>query len=337
MAANTKVYEIVTAQIIEQLEKGQIPWHKPWNSAEGMPRNLVSKRAYRGINVWLLAGRGYESPYWVSFKQCKDLGGTVKKGEESTLVVFWKFLDVPDTVEGQEPDENTPTRTIPLLRYYRVFNVEQCEGLEKHIPQPEKPKTFNALAEAEKIVEGYQNKPRITHGQAGAYYRPSADLVGMPHRTSFENPEEYYSTLFHELTHSTGHKDRLARFETDEVAAFGSETYSKEELIAEMGASYLSNEAGILQRTIENSAAYIRGWLKRLQDDKRLIVTAAAQAQKAVDHIRGQQPGSQEPETSTNQDPVVSEPAAVTVAVDPQPAPAVIPPVTEMVQTRFNL
>ncbi len=336
--AKTSVYDIVTAQIIEQLEKGEIPWRKPWNSAEGMPRNLVSKRAYRGINVWILAGRGYESPYWLSFKQCKDLGGTVKKGEESTLVVFWKFLIADNTPEGEQPDpKNTKARTIPMLRYYRVFNVEQCEGLEKHIPQAETPKTFNALAEAEKIVEAYQGKPRITHGQAGAYYRPSADLVGMPARTSFENPEEYYSTLFHELTHSTGHKDRLGRFETDEVAGFGSQTYSKEELIAEMGASYLCNEVGILQSTIENSAAYIRGWLKRLQDDKRLIVTAAAQAQKAVDHIRGQQPASQEPESVTNQDPVVSEPAAVTVAVDPQPAPAVIPPVMEMAQGRLSL
>jgi len=317
---SSKVYEIVTAQIIEQLERGEIPWHKPWNSAEGMPKNLVSKKAYRGINVWLLAGRGYESPYWLSFKQCKALGGNVKAGEKSTLVVFWKFFDGPAKAENEDSETAPKMRSVPMLRYYNVFNVEQCEGLDKHIPATEK-KTFNVLEEAEKIVAGYADKPRITHGEPRAYYRPSMDSVNMPHRTSFEKPEEYYSTLFHELTHSTGHKSRLGRFDTDEVAAFGSETYSKEELVAEMGASFLSNEVGILPTVLENSAAYIRSWLKRLQDDKRLIVTAAAQAQKAVDHIRGTQ--AQTAKAPTAQEHTAQAPtAAPTVESVPVEIPA---------------
>lgn len=278
-ASRNDVYQIVTDRVISLLEAGTVPWRKPWAGGEyQFPMNLASGKAYRGVNVWLLSCAGFGSPYWVSFKQARDRGGNVRKGEKSSLAVFWKRLDVDDKVTGER-------KFVPLLRYYNVFNVEQCDGLA--YPKPEaKPDTFNPIAAAESIVEAMPARPEITHGEPRAYYRRDVDRVNMPAKQSFDVEAEYYSTLFHELIHSTGHESRLARL-ANESTNFGSSTYAKEELLAEMGASYLSASAGILHRTVDNSAAYVASWLRRLRDDRKLVVNAAAAAQRAADFILG--------------------------------------------------
>jgi antirestriction protein ArdC len=282
----TDVYQIVTDKIVELLEKGTVPWSKPWTVIGGrgvMPTNLVSKKPYRGINVWMLAAAGYGSPFWLSYKQATDLGGSVRQGEKSSLAVFWKRGEVEDKDTGE-------MKKTFLLRYYRVFNVEQCDGLEKHLPKVEKPKKgakkFNPIAEAEQIVEGMPKRPDIKHGGSNAAYSPLFDIVKMPPRESFVDEPKYYTTLFHELTHSTGHASREGRFAgcTEDAKQFGSENYAKEELVAEMGAAFLCAVAG-LDSTTDHSAAYIKGWLKALKDDRKLVVNAAAAAHRAADFI----------------------------------------------------
>ena len=273
---NTKVYEIITEKIIDQLESGSVPWVKPWIGGEP-PKNYISKKPYRGINPFLLACQGYASPFWLSFKQAQAAGGTVKKGEKGSMVVFWKMF------EGSELDKSGKPKMIPMLRYYTVFNTDQCEGLTVDLPTTGE--EFQPIDKAESIVDGMQNKPVIRHAEPRAYYRPSTDLVNMPRKELFESAEGYYSTLFHELGHSTGHKSRLERKDFAE-AAFGSETYSKEELIAEFTSAFLCGISGI-EKEIKNQAAYIQGWLKVLKSDCKMAVLAAAQAQKAADYITG--------------------------------------------------
>jgi len=276
-----KVYEIITETILKELENGSIPWHRPWVCG-GAPKNLVSKKEYRGINVFLLGTQKYSSPYWLTFKQVNQLGGKVKKGEKSTIVVFWK----PMEVEKEKEDGEIEMKTIPFLRYYRVFNVDQCEGLKGKVPETEINPDFQPIEACEKTINGMPKKPTIRHQEPRAYYNTLGDYVNMPHRTTFEKEEFYYSVLFHELGHSTGHKTRLARKGFDE-GAFGTASYSKEELVAEMTAAFLCGYHKIEQQTIKNTAAYIKGWLKKLNDDPKMVVLAAAQAQKAADFILG--------------------------------------------------
>jgi antirestriction protein ArdC len=272
------VSEIITESILKQLEQGVAPWRKPWSTS--IPRNLISKKPYRGLNVFLLATQGYGSPYWLTFNQAKQLGAHVRQGEKSTVVSFWKFNEYAK--ENHETGE-TENKTSALLRYYRVFNIEQCEGLRSLHGDDRKP--VNPMAKCESIVQQMPNAPRIEQHSC-AFYRPSADIVGMPSRNCFESPEAYYSTLFHELTHSTGHTLRLNRFEESSTDhQFGSESYSKEELIAEMGAAMLAGMAGISQATLSNSASYLQSWIDRLKSDSRLIISAASHAQKAADYI----------------------------------------------------
>ncbi len=274
-----KVYEIITETILAKLEKGEVPWHKPWIG--GYPKNLVSKKEYRGINTFLLGCQRYASPYWVSYKQAQELGGNVKKGEHSTMVVFWKQYTFQDKDDSGEVSETT----IPLLRYYRIFNVEQCEGIdEKKIPVSEVNPNFHPIEACESTILGMPNKPTIEHREARAYYRPLTDSVNMPQKETFVNEEFYYSVFFHELGHSTGHKSRLARKDFDE-GCFGTETYSKEELVAEMTAAFLCGTNQIENKTIDNSAAYIQSWLKVLKSDAKMVILAAAQAQRAADYI----------------------------------------------------
>jgi len=282
---SNKVYEIITEKILERLEQGEVPWHKPWCGG-GYPKNLVSKKEYRGINVFMLATQKYTSPYWVSYKQAQELGGNVKKGEHSTMVVFWKQLNIKEKGENEEGEEEITPKTIPFLRYYRVFNIEQCEGLDpKKLPEIETNPNFQPIPACEQTVVGMQNKPVIHHEELRAYYHPVLDYVNMPKKENFKKEEFYYSTLFHELGHSTGHESRLARKTITENAHFGNETYSKEELVAEMTAAFLCGHHKIEQETLENSAAYIKSWLRKLKDDAKMVVLAAAQAQKAADYI----------------------------------------------------
>jgi antirestriction protein ArdC len=276
LSQHSSVYSIITEQIVQQLESGVAPWRKPWNVAH--PANLLSRKPYRGINVLMLAVRGYGSPYWLTYRQATMLGGNVRRGEHGTKVVFWKI----GTRETEDADGDTIERKSILLRYYTVFNVEQCEG----IASPSAAPPVNAIEECERIVRQMPNPPAMQQ-DGRAWYRPSNDTVGMPSRNAFNSAEEYYSTLFHELTHSTGHTSRVGRDGIERLNTFGSESYSKEELIAEMGAAMLAGVAGIERKTISNSAAYLQSWINVLKSDARMVVSAASQAQKAADYIQG--------------------------------------------------
>ena len=276
-----QVYRIVTDRVIRLLEQGTVPWRKPWAGGPAQwPKNLVSGQQYRGINVFLLSAAGFESPWWLTYKQAQQRGGHVRKGEESSVVVFYKDWDT-----GKTDDDGKPVR-VPVLRYYRVFNVAQCEGFEYSRPDlPER--DFRPIERCESVVSGMPKRPAIEHREARAYYRPSTDTVNMPRAALFESDAAYYSVLFHELTHSTGHRSRLDRSGITKAAAFGSAEYSREELIAEMGAAFLCGHCAIETHTIENSAAYIDSWLGRLRRDPKLVVQAASKAQAAADFILG--------------------------------------------------
>jgi antirestriction protein ArdC len=278
-------YQVITDRIVGLLEQGVVPWQKPWQGGELLPRNLTSRKPYRGVNVFLLQAMSYESPLWLTYRQAQELGGNVRRGEKACPVVFWKWLDVDECAQTDE------RKRVPLLRYYSVFNVAQCEGIPQDcIPALNRDRReHNAIEQAERIVASMPKRPDIQHKWPRAFYSPDGDFVGIPDPALFRSGEDYYSVLFHELTHATGHESRLNRkgvSGSDGLwSAFGSQSYSKEELVAEMGAAFLCGQAGIVERTIENSAAYVQSWLARLRQDARLVVQAAAQAQKAADFI----------------------------------------------------
>jgi antirestriction protein ArdC len=286
------VYDIVTNRITELLEQGTVPWRKPWKCSGGS-RNLVSKKGYRGINQFLLNASPYSSPYWLTYKQCEAKGGQVRKGEKSTLVVFWKWIDRKESEGVVESDGQELTGKIPLLRYYNVFNLDQVEGIS---PPTEEQTTnpFTPIEQAERIIENMPCRPVIQYGGNRAAYSPSFDVVKLPNREAFKSAEQFYSTAFHELSHATGHQSRIGRKGILEPSYFGSHEYSQEELCAEFGASMLCGVSGIEQSTIENSAAYIQGWLKVLKQDKKCLVLAAAQAQRAADYILNKQTDDQQ-------------------------------------------
>jgi antirestriction protein ArdC len=280
MSTDTRksVADFITETIIEKLEAGCVPWRKPWNGSANFPRNLISKKAYRGINAFIL-GSGFASPWFATFRQIQEKGGIIKKGAKSIPVVFWSIKEVEDWETGSE-------KKIPLLRYYRVFNASDVDCID--IPTIEETtREFTAIEEAQRIVNSMPQRPDIKTGEARAYYSPTLDYVNMPRNELFHSDEEYYSTIFHELTHSTGHGSRLNRTSVTKSAYYGSGDYSKEELVAEMGASFLNAEAGIMTATIDNSAAYIKGWIAALKskDNRGLVIQAAAAAQKAADFI----------------------------------------------------
>ena len=270
-------YKEVSDRIMAQLENGIIPWQKPW-IASGNAISHVTGHSYSLLNQMLL-GRPGE---YVTFAQCQKEGGKVKKGEKSSMVVFWKFIE-------QEDEETHEKKQVPFLRYFNVFHIDQCEGLKaKH--QKELPNTANADEAADAIIHNYCERSgvKLQHQEGDrAFYRPSTDSITLPLLAQFSETAEYYSTAFHELTHSTGHASRLNRLE--KTAFFGTEAYSKEELIAEIGAATLVNVAGLeTSSSFRNSAAYVQNWLKVLNSDKRFIVSAAGKAEKAVALILGE-------------------------------------------------
>lgn len=280
-------FQLVTEQIIASLEKGIVPWKKPWNVIPGMmPINVANKKPYNGLNILMLACQPYTSNVWGTFNQWKDKGGFVKKGEKSTTVIFWTFFEKKDTNGNLVLNAKGKPETVPYLRYYNVFNAEQIVGidLEKYTPKQGKSSEFNPISEAEKVISQMPNCPKIKHSGNRAYYSPSLDYIGMPMPAQFHSNQEYYSTLFHELSHSTGHETRIGRDLSP--TSFGSESYSKEELIAEISACFLCSTVGI-EQTFDNSTAYIKGWLEKLKNDKKLIVYAASQAKKSADYILG--------------------------------------------------
>ena len=271
------VYEQITERIVAMLEAGTVPWQKPWKVSAGMPRNLVTKKPYRGMNVLLLHAMSYESPFWLTFRQAKELGGSIRKGERACPVIFGKRQETEDEITGEKSH-------YTVLRLYNVFNVSQCEGLKNIPASAPTPATVNTTAED--IIAFMPKRPEIKYGMAKAFYSPGVDIIAMPDRARFDSEAHFFSTIYHEMIHATGAKSRLNRPTLTESQGFGSDPYCKEELIAEMGAAFLCGHAGI-ENTIQNSAAYLQNWLEQLQNDKALIVQAAAQAQKAADYILG--------------------------------------------------
>ena len=266
----TNGYRKVTNEIIDRLRCGTIPWRQTWKS--GLPTNAVSHRPYRGINVWLLSQHEYQSNLWLTYNQARQLDGYVKRGERGRKIVFWKITETVD----EETDE---VRTIPLLRTYTVFNVDQTT-----VEVDAETRAFDPITEAQGIIDGYQDKPAVAPGEPA--YHPTTDIVTMLSPTAFDSPDEYYSTMFHELSHSTGHQSRLGRNISNH---FGSDPYAEEEVVSEMSASYLSAMAGteVFSKTIDNAAAYIKSWIQRFQDNDRLIISLSSRAQRSADWILG--------------------------------------------------
>lgn len=313
---SNKAYEAITQRVLELLERGVVPWRKPWKAASDAPRSLATGKPYQGINVFVLIAtamvKGYSNPYWVTFRQAKERAvnaaraagrvieersgrkgtyyvevidgqeelfrGGVRKGEEGTPVVFWKILEKTERVDGEDK-----AKKIPFLRYFTVFNVEQCDGIET--PELEREREHEPLVAAERIADAYVSSgPQFRLGGDRAAYSPPLDLVMMPRPETFVSAELYYSTLFHELGHSTGHESRLNRREVMDSNLFGSEPYGQEELVAEMSAAFLGAAAG-LELELDHTASYLAAWLKAIKADPKLIVHAASKAQKASDLI----------------------------------------------------
>lgn len=284
------VYAEVTDRIIAALESGTIPWKKPWIGVTDYAISYATGKPYSLLNQILLDAPGE----YITFNACKRAGGHVKKGAKAKMVVFWKMLQVKVTDTSGNvittTDGQPMMKDIPILKYDQVFNLNDCEGIEPKHPDEELSDT-KPIDDAEKVLTGYVTRSGLTlrhEKQNRAFYRPSDDLIVLPLREQFRDPAEYYATAFHEATHSTGHKDRLNRLAAGDDAAFGSESYSREELVAEIGSAACLNRLGIeTPDTFQNTAAYIQGWLKALKNDKKLIVSAAGRAEKAVSMIFG--------------------------------------------------
>lgn len=269
------VFTIVNNRIIEQLEKGYVPWRQPWTGT-GLPRNLITGRSYRGFNVLLLASLGFPLNIFLTLKQVNDLGGMVRKGEHSCPVVFWSQTEKINETTGEKEVKR-------VLRYYMVFNIDQCTDLpEDKIPEY-KPK-IDPIASCEDIVAGMPKKPVIEHKSQKAFYNPSTDIVNMPRMKTFTDSASYYMALFHELIHATGHESRLNRETLVQTTRRDSEPYAEEELVAQIGACFLAAHAGCTFN-FENDVAYIQGWLAKLKNEKRFLLFASAKAQRAIDYI----------------------------------------------------
>ncbi len=294
MSKKSTPYEIIPDRILEALRAGLIPWERPWDSEVGEHRSIRG-HFYRGINPMLLQStamlNGYTRPVWLTFRNARQLGGSVKKGEKGTPVVFWKWIKRTreDEVTGEKKLEK-----FPILRYYTVFNVDQCENVEvpESVLAPPEPSEFSPIESAEKIVADWfarEGAPSWKETRENrCYYSPQLDAIRVVRRERFTPPEAFYSTLFHEMGHATGHASRLSRPGITDLTLFGDHEYSREELVAEMTAAFLCARAGVENvKTTENTVAYIQSWISTLKADSRAVVIAAAQAQKAADHVLG--------------------------------------------------
>lgn len=279
------VYELVTNRIIEQLENNIIPWEKSWSGTIDGAFNRVSKKPYSILNQMLLKYNGE----YATFKQWQELGGHIRKAEKSEIIVFWKMYPIKE----KQDDGTEIIKTIPLLKYINVFHISQVDGVE-----PLKQKVthdIEPIEKAEKILNDYWNRENITieHVKGDkAFYSPMFDKIQLPLFEQFKQSEEYYSTAFHESVHSTMKTSRCNRQEDrkGKVVSFGSEEYSKEELVAEVGSAQLMNIVGIeTTKSFRNSTAYIQSWLKVLRNDNKFIVSASSKAEKAVNYILGNQ------------------------------------------------
>ncbi len=286
------VYQEVTQQVISALEQGHIIWKQGWNNL-GLPKNIAAGNHYRGWNLFYLnfiaLYKGYKTPYFITYKQAQDLGGNIRRGEKGYQIVYWALVDnrnktvtIRDAETGEETEAH-PQYRVP--KFYVVFNIDQTEGIEFPTVETLFQNKADKLEACEQIIDNMPNRPKVRNAGDKAYYSVTTDKVTMPLPELFYGMEEYYSTLFHELAHSTGHETRLNRKELKEHDGFGGENYSKEELTAELTAAFLCAISGIEQKTLTNNAAYIHGWLKALNNDNTLILKATSQAQAAADFI----------------------------------------------------
>lgn len=285
----SKVYEIIQNKFIDQIQKvidgseTLLPWQKPWRGSR--PMNYFTGKHYRGINTLLLEGGE-----WLTFIQIKNLAKKdpnirLKKGSKSSIIVFFDFKEKKDKETGE-------IEVYPMLRYSNVFSISDVVGIESKLPpKNEEP----LLEEAEQIIEDYINRENLrldfVDGSNRAYYQPASDRVVMPEKAQFQGIKEYYATAFHELSHSTGHEKRLNRFTSSaKDHKFGSENYSKEELVAEISSQMVLGRLNINDDAIaSNSLAYAHGWLKAIKEDVKLIISASSQAQKSCDFILGEE------------------------------------------------
>ena len=308
-----EIYEEVTQRIIDSLERGIIPWNKPWVSMGGH-KNYVSKKPYRGVNPFLLQissiDNDFVSPFWLTYNQANELSikkwlkdnsltdtdenraaykndengyKGVRKGEKSTTIIFWNTFTIEDK-DNRDENGKPEKKTIPYLKYISIFNTDQTDlGIE--IPKVSD-KQFDPIEEAQSVIDDWADRPEINHGGDIASYIPSYDQITMPLPEMFDSENYYYKTLYHEAIHSTGHKSRLNRIK--ESSGFGSDPYAKEELVAELGAAIMMNYVGIeTPETDKNTEAYIKSWVKRFKEDSKLIISAGSKAQKAADYIIG--------------------------------------------------
>ena len=279
------VYKIITGKIIEKLKDGVVPWKKPWCGDN--PQNFVTKHQYRGVNALLTGLTSYTSPYWITFNQARSLDIHINKGEKATMIVYFNLSHTTPKNNNLEKCENLPEikknkQSLPMiLKCYYIFNLEQTDYIRNDIEFSYVPQKDSC----ENIVDNWKNKPQVLFGGNRAYYSLSQDTIHMPIIHTFDSTEEYYSTLFHEAIHSTAHPHRLNRKEITAYSGRATKEYGVEELIAEIGSSFLCNKTGISNAVFDNQASYINHWLTSLQNDKTLLVKAANKAQKAVDYI----------------------------------------------------
>jgi antirestriction protein ArdC len=276
------IYEIVTNKIIECLNNGVVPWQIEWTSSPYS--NYCTKKAYQGLNQLLLISqcivnnKNYSSPFWLTWNQVKKLKGSINKNEKASIIIYYDFKIIEDEIINDNNEKETSQKKISFLKYYNVFNYEQTSGITEIVLNKNEYKKS-----CEELFDGIVEKPVIKTGVNPAY-NPLHDYILMPVINNFKSSDSYYSALFHELIHWTGHKSRLDRF-NEQSLKFGSEVYSKEELTAELGSSFLCHLTGIEKELLNNQASYIKGWLKALNDDKKLIIQASSQAGKAVDFM----------------------------------------------------
>lgn len=280
------VYQRITDFVIEQLEKGQVLWQKGWSTC-GLPKNIVSGKQYRGWNIFLLnfitLFYEYKTPFFITYKQAMEMGGSIRRGQKGYNVIWWATIE--DKSKSIEVNGEQEYLSYRAPKFHTVFNIDQTHGIEFPKVAASVRSITSKIRACDHVIEGMPDKPQITHAGDKAFYSKASDTICLPAVERFHSDETYYKTLFHELAHSTGHTKRLNRKELMESDGFAGERYSKEELTAELTASFLCAICEIEQQTIINSAAYIGSWLKVLQDDKRLILKAATQAQAAADYI----------------------------------------------------
>ena len=313
-----RIEEEITNRILHLMDQSQLPpWEQGWNkSRHKFPLNAVSMKPYQGINYWMTlltqSAMGYDDPRWLTYRQAQNLGGHVRKGETGTLIIFRKQApqnrrqkdkeeEEGHNEHGQEtagPENQAKQRksSQQVLRTYRVFNLDQTEGCQIPPLEKEELRSHNPIHAAQAIADAMPEPPDIQTYRTANYvphYSPDKDIIHIPELGRYENPEEYYDTLFHELVHSTGHPERLARFDLN-ANAENLHAYGREEMTAAMGSAMLADHAGLSPKVVERDASYVRHWRDAIRADQAMVIRAASQAQKAVNAIRGENPPDSE-------------------------------------------